>query len=148
MKRLLVGSFSLSLLCTAFLFAMLASAQQKAQTVSPRTPAYDMGRELSVQGTAVSFTKNSNVPPLGPHVVLQISSGSLDIHLGNARVLEANRFTLTPGDTVRVIGENVNLSGKTQFVARLIQKGNQALLLRSPLGFPLQPLVKGERGAL
>ena len=147
MTRLFVGAFGLSLLCTAFLFSTLTRAQQKTQP-APQRPAYDLSREVTVVGTVISFTESSQAPPLGPHVVVQTGSGSLDIHLGNAHLLDANHFTLNSGDTVRVIGENVPFGSGTQFMARIIQKGNQAVLLRSTQGFPLRPVTKAQGGVL
>jgi hypothetical protein len=120
-----------------FLLASAAAAQQKSPTPQSNL-AYSTAREVSIQGTVISYT-NSSVAPLGPHVTLQTSSGVLDVHLGNARLLQANNLTLEPGNSVRVIGENVAYGNATQFVARLIQKGNQAVLLRSARGFPLRP---------
>jgi hypothetical protein len=148
MTRLFVGSLGVSLLGTAFLLCTLTHAQQKTQPSPQRIPVYDVSREVSVQGTVVSYTENSSTAPLGPHLILQTSSGSLDVHLGNARLLDANHFTLAAGDSVRVIGENVVSGTTSQFVARLIQKGNQAVLLRSPQGFPLRPMTKPQGGAL
>lgn len=148
MTRLFIGSLGLSVLGTAFLFSTLTHAQQKTQTAPQRIPAYDVNREVSVQGTVISFTENSETGPSGPHLILQTASGTLDVHLGNARLLEANHFTLAAGDSVRVIGENVSSGTNTQFLARLIQKGNQAVLLRSPQGFPLRPMTKPQGGVL
>lgn len=148
MTRLFVWALGISLLCTAFLFSALTSAQQKTQTAPQRMPAYEVSREVTIVGTVISFTENSQTPPLGPHVVVQTSSGSLDIHLGNGHLLEANHFTLNSGDTVRVIGENVAFGSGTQFMARIIQKGNQAVLLRSMQGFPLRPVTKAQAGVL
>jgi hypothetical protein len=81
---------------------------------------------------------------------LQTSSGVLDVHLGSARLLESNHFTLAAGDAIRVVGASVASPAGTQFLARLVQKGDQALLLRNPQGFPLRPASKSaeQRGAL
>jgi hypothetical protein len=69
-------------------------------------------------------------------------SGQVDVHLGNAKLLEANHLTLNAGDSVRIVGENVVLGdGSTFFAARIIQKGTQALALRSVRGFPLRPMA-------
>jgi hypothetical protein len=83
-------------------------------------------------------------------VTLQTSSGVLDVHLGSARLLENNHFTLAAGDRVRVVGESVPVGSGTQFLARLIQKGDQVVLVRSPQGFPLRPAAKSgdAKGAL
>ena len=103
---------------------------------------YDVSREVTVQGAVVSYSENSSTAPLGAHVSVQTSSGTLDAHLGDARLLRANNFTLAAGDSVRIIGENLPFGGGTQFFARVIQKGNQSVTLRSTRGFPLRPTVK------
>lgn len=150
MTRLLSWRVGIAWLAGVLLLSTIASAQQKAQTVPQTNQGYDPSREVSVQGSVISYSETSADAPFGPHVTLQTSSGLLDVHLGNARLLESNHFTLATGDTIRVIGENVLLGSGTQFLARLVQKGNQALLLRSAQGFPLRPVIKsaGQQGAL
>ena len=140
MTRLFTWRIGIACLANVVLLAAVAAAQQKSPaTPQQRLSVYELARELSVQGSVISYTENSMVAPLGPHLLLQTASGTLDVHLGNARLLESNHFTLSPGDAVRVIGENVAIGSGTRFLARLIQKGNQAILLRSPNGFPLRP---------
>jgi hypothetical protein len=142
MTRLLSGRTGLACFACALLLSTMASAQQTMQSVPQRNLSYDAGREISIQGLVISYSETSSAPPFGPRVTLQTSSGVLDVHLGNARLLESNQLTLAAGDTVRVVGENVPLGGGTQFLARLIQKGNQVVLLRSLQGFPLRPAAK------
>ena len=128
-----------------------AFAQQQAKPVSDAARKYDVSREISLQGTVISFVANSATPPIGPHVVVQTATGQVDVHLGDARTLEANHLTLAAGDSIRVVGENVAYGEGTQFFARVVQKGNQAVALRSPRGFPLRPMSKAgkaEAGAL
>ena len=65
--------------------------------------------------------------------------------LGNSRsakLLQANHFTLAAGDSVRIVGESLPFGGGSQFFARIIQKGNQSVALRSARGFPLRPSGK------
>ena len=135
------NSFSASL-CTILLFCASAGAQQNTQSTAQQMRAYEVSREVSMQGTVVSFTENSSTAPLGPHVVIQTTSGQVDVHLGDARLLKANHLTLAAGDNVRVVGENVTHGTSSQFFARIIQKGNQTLTLRSARGFPLRPASK------
>lgn len=133
------------------LFCAGVAAQQKTQSAAPEKRAYDVSQEVSLQGTVVSFVESSQTPPLGPHVVVQTASGQVDIHLGDARLLKANHLTLAAGDSIRVVGENVPYGTGTQFFARILQKGNQTLALRSTRGFPLRPTPKAgksEAGAL
>jgi hypothetical protein len=135
------NSFS-AWLCSVLLFSASAAAQQKTQSAPQQGRDYDVSREVSLQGTVVSFAENSSTAPLGPHVVVQTASGQVDVHLGDARLLKANHLTLAAGDGIRVVGENVPYGTGTQFFARIIQKGSQTLALRSTRGFPLRPAPK------
>jgi hypothetical protein len=123
----------------ALLLSVGAGAQQKASTLLQHSRAYDLGREVSLRGTVVEYRPLSSTPPLGAHVTLQTASGIVDVHLGDPRTLAANHFSLAPGDAVSIMGENLNESQGTQFVARLIQKGTQSLAVRSLQGIPLKP---------
>ena len=142
MNRLIRWTSFSAWLCAVLLFCASAGAQQNTQSTAQQLRAYDVSREVSMQGTVVSFTENSSTAPLGPHVVIQTTSGQVDVHLGDARLLKANHLTLAAGDSVRVVGENVTHGTSSQFFARIIQKGNQTLTLRSARGFPLRPASK------
>lgn len=128
-----------------FLFVIVLSVDKlPAQDKSAQAPvpsaslhAYDLNREVTLVGTVASYSAASKTAPAGPRVALQTPSGLVDVHLGDARLLAANQFTLAPGDTLRIVGENISFAGGTQFVARIVQKGSQALLLRNSRGFPI-----------
>jgi hypothetical protein len=119
--------------------ALLVSAAAGAQQVqtTPQRSGYDQSRETALLGTVVSFSAQSKTAPIGAHVVLQTSSGTVDVNLGNAALLKAGGLELKTGDSVRIIGENVNFMGGEFFAARLVQKGAQAVALRSSHGIPL-----------
>lgn len=123
----------------SLVLAAAVSAQQK-QSSPPHSNSYDVARETILQGTVVSFTAQSSTAPLGAHVTLQTSSGLVDVHLGNPKLLEANNFSLSAGDSIKITGESIAFGNTTQFVARIIHKGNQSLTLRSLRGFPLRPV--------
>jgi len=108
-----------------------------AATEQPRT--YDVSREVTLVGKVISYRAPDVVAPLGPRVTLQTPSGTVDVHLGNARLLEANHLAIESGDTLRIIGEQVALGNEKQFVARIVQKGSQAVVVRTVGGFPLSP---------
>jgi hypothetical protein len=120
----------------------MALPQQKpaiAPTESEALTTYDLHREVTVVGTVLSFTTSSRDRSRGPYVALQAPSGMVDVHLGDAAFLAANHFTIHSGDTIRVLGEVVARGNgrDAQFVARVIQKGHQTLVVRSIRGFPL-----------
>jgi hypothetical protein len=127
--KIIFTGLILSIMATA----SLVSAQQNSSSAA----LYDTAREVTLVGTVVSYQPSADKPPLGAHVVLTTSAGNVDVHLGDARFLNANHFQIQTGDSIRIIGENVTYDGRTQFLARVIQKGTQALMLRSIRGIPL-----------
>jgi hypothetical protein len=131
-----IRALSLVLLSLSF-FGGVALAQEPATVPTRPAAGYDLQREGTVVGTVVSYTQASTTPPLGAHVILKTSSGNLDVHLGDPRLLQANHFDIQTGDTLRIVGEAVNFGKGTQFVARVVQHGTQALQVRSIRGVPL-----------
>ncbi len=120
--------------------AFLASGQRPATTPTSTSidlSAYRVNRETALIGTVQSFAPAAQTIPLGAHLTLQTSTGVIDVHLGDARLLVANHFSIHIGDSLRIIGEPVLYGKGTQFVARILQKGAQVLAVRSPRGIPL-----------
>ena len=140
MKRLSKSAFAIGGLCV-LLWGAATRAQQAASappTTVDRTSSYDLTREVNLVGTVSSFVANSESGPWGAHVLVQTAAGTVvDAHVGTAKFLELNHLTLNSGDHVRIIGENVTLAGNTAFLARIVQKGTQAVAVRSPHGMPL-----------
>jgi hypothetical protein len=129
-----LGILALGLTLT---FCLFAEAQQTKQPDVSRLQSYDLSREGSLLGTVVKYDTASAVPPLGAHVLIQTASGQVDVYLGNPRVLQASHFELKPGDSVRIVGENLAVGEATIFAARIAQKGTQAVAVRSAKGFLL-----------
>jgi hypothetical protein len=134
--RLVVRSI---ILASALSFCFPAGAQQSSQLDLRRLQSYELSRELSAVGTIIKYEPASSVAPIGPHLLLQTASGPLDVHLGNAKLLQASHFDLNPGDNVRIVGESLALGDGTFFAVRIIQKGTQAVAVRNAKGFPLTP---------
>src|ERR1700738_777622 len=115
-------------------------AQQLAdrpRQAAMRSLAYDATHETVVQGTVLSYTAESPIPPIGAHLVLQTAAGSIDAHLGAASFLQANHFALAKGDSVSVVGVSSATRKGTVFLARVIQTTGQSLVLRTARGAPL-----------
>lgn len=131
----------------AVLAVVPANAQHirsSAKRAVSRT-AYDVSREVSVQGTVVKFTENSGAPAIGAHVLIQTNAANtVDVFLGDARLLKQNDFAIAQGNSIRVIGERVPFGQGTIFVARLVQQGTQVVALRSTNGMPI--VFTGNRG--
>ena len=130
------GAFVLGI---ALAFCIFVNAQQAKQPDAQHLRSYDVSREGSLLGTVVKFESASSTPPIGAHLLVQTASGQVDVHLGNAKVLQAGHLELSPGDSVRIVGELLTLGDGTYFAARVVQKGAQAVAVRNTKGFVLSP---------
>src|SRR5277367_5786998 len=132
------GVFAAALLCST-----MAGAQQQP-AAAQATIAYDLKRETVVQGTVLSYTASSTTAPIGPHATIETSSGTVDVHLGNAERMKINDIFLAVGDSVKIVGETHNYGTGDVFLARVLRKGTQVVTLRSLNGIPL---AAGREGA-
>ena len=120
-------------------FSLAVSAQKVMPSDEQLLRTYNASREISLVGTVLKYETNSAIPPIGAHLTIQTASGSVDVHVGNAKVLQAGHLTLHPGDNVRIVGEPMALGEGTYFAARIVQKGTAAVAVRNAKGFPLRP---------
>jgi hypothetical protein len=132
--------------------AMLAGAMQAqrngAKTAALHSFAYDLSKEQSVQGTVVKLIERSDTAPIGAHVLVQTVSGQIDVHLGDARILKQNNFSVAAGDSVRFVGVTSTNNGSSVFLARLVQIGSNVLAVRSTTGIPYTPSgIRGKQDA-
>ncbi len=128
-----------------------ANAQQPGQADAQQLRSYDVSRESFLLGSVVKFESASSTPPIGAHVILQTPSGQIDVHLGNAKVLQASHLELNPGDSVRIVGETLALGDSTYFAARIVQKGAQAVAVRNTRGLlttPASVMSQAQKAAL
>src|SRR2546430_7626266 len=133
------GTLALLIILVFCISANAQQTQQAQRADTQRLHAYDMNRESFLLGTVVKFESSSSTPPIGAHVILQTPSGQVDVHLGNAKVLQAGHLELNPGDNVRIVGEQLALGDSTYFAARIVQKGAQAVAVRNIRGFLITP---------
>jgi len=134
------------LLAVLFLASSLASAQQKTPSTL-RQPSPAAANDTVLVGTVVSFTADSTAPPIGAHVVVQTSTGTVDVHLGKAAFLKQSNIALEPGDAVRIAGSSIAFGNGTIFAARVLQKGAQSVTLRSRHGIPLGSVPRSVSGS-
>ncbi len=125
-------------IAVAALFSAAALAQEKSPQASARFGTYDMNHEGTLVGTVIDFKPSPATPPLGARLTLQTSAGVVDVHLGDPRLLTANHFNIQAGDTLRIIGAYTPNGSASLFLARIVQKGTQALTLRTQRGIPVR----------
>jgi hypothetical protein len=133
----------------ALLSGGLVWGQQVPQIAGHRSgAAYDVARESVISGKIVQYSAASTTPPMGTHISLQTSSGTIEVHAGNARLIKASNISLQAGDSVSITGETVQFGNGTVFVARVIQKGSQSVAVRSKNGVPLLPTALDANGKI
>ena len=129
--------------------SVVAEGQQIQQIAGHRAgAAYDMARESVISGKIVQYSSASTTPPMGAHISLQTGAGTIEVHAGNAKLIQASNISLQPGDSVSITGETVAFGNLSVFVARTIQKGSQSLTVRSKNGMPLSPTAVGANGKI
>lgn len=145
-----IHSVPLVVVFAASLALCVSAGAQQAKTSDSSLQSYDASREVSLVGTVVKYDPISTTPPIGAHVLVQTPSGQVDVHLGNGKLLDAANLALNAGDNVRIVGEPLALGNGTFFAARIVQKGTQAVAVRSARGFLIRttPLTPSEAQAL
>lgn len=91
-----------------------------------------MGRETVIVGVFQGYEKTGS-----GLVQVQTAKGTRTADLGPVKFLTANHIALNAGDTIRLTGVSSTTRQGTVFLARVIQKGGDILLLRSAQGAPL-----------
>ena len=134
MTRILQLSVGTAWLAASLMLPVITDAQQAPPSIRS---GYSLARETNLVGTVSSVIEDSKTGPLGTNVMVQTSSGVVDVHVGSANYLKLNHLELAAGDNVRVIGELFSTGSDTVFLARIVQKGTAAVAVRSPKGMPL-----------
>jgi len=139
MKLFLKSSLIVSILCGAVCASSVYAQRPGANAISgkPAPGTYDTAKDVSLQGTVLSFTENSQSAPIGAHVLLQTTAGNVDVHLGDARFLHLTKLNITQGASVRFVGQMSSVGKNQIFLARLVQVGAQVVAVRSVHGLPL-----------
>ena len=142
-----------ALVALTLFFCAAVSAQEKMQTqqaiaTKAGPSAYQASRETVITGKVLQFSNTSQTGPIGAHISLQTSSGTINVHAGNPKLLAADHLTLAAGDSVSITGENVPFGNTTVFVARVIQKGTQIVTVRNKNGMPMLPTARTADGKI
>jgi len=132
-------SIRLAMLVAGVLAAPNASAQ-RGMGMGPMH--YDLATETTISGT-VDAVQTMQPPGRGMgggggiHLVFNVSTGPIAVHVGPAAYVQSKSFTFEKGDALTVTGSKVTMNGEEVVIAREIVKGDQRLTLRDAKGFPL-----------
>jgi hypothetical protein len=135
-----------SFFCAALLAgAGIAAGQQTAvrpAAAPARIHSYVAARETILEGVFVRFEAAGS-----GRILLQTAGGTITADLGPREYLAASQFTLAAGDSIKLVGVSSTTRQGTAFLARVIQKGGEALALRTAQGAPLGRFGAARLGA-
>lgn len=135
--RLIAGLLS-GLLFATMAVSLDAHAASVARPGHGFGPVYDAAHETTFEGTIQEVVlKHAPGSPAGMHLMVAGPQGIVDAHLGPFMSKET-REALQAGVPVRIVGANVELHGKTIFMARQLTVDGNTVTVRSPRGFLVQ----------
>lgn len=132
-----------------------AHAQSQASPTALQTgsaepfPAYELAKEINLQGTVQKIETVTSAGILGIHIQMQTAKGIVDVHLGSAPVASAKTLGLVTGQSVNITGMMSDSSGSSVLLARVLTTSNHIFILRNEHGLPARAIMprSGSAGA-
>jgi len=143
MKRALAGIGLVTVLAYGLLGAPLKAETAQASKRQIVAPGYDVGKEVTLEGTVESVvTKSNRGMLLGAHLIFATSSGTVDAHLGTYALKGPHALSFTPGEHVKVVGVMTTANNSRVFLARTVENSAGTFTIRSQHGFLISGPVK------
>ncbi|HKW25924.1 MAG TPA: hypothetical protein VJN48_09075 [Terriglobales bacterium] len=98
---------------------------------------YNVASETTIKGTVRAvedYTCPVSENEMGRHLRLQTATGTMEIHLAPARVMRSQKFSLSPGDQIEVLGSKMKMQGQESIIAREVTRGNDSFFIRDREG--------------
>ncbi len=124
--------------CLALLCICGVAAAQ-AQHASAKAPAlkYDLKAEKKIKGTVQEMKLEGEGRGALMHLVLKTATDTVNVYLCPQHFIKDMGIELKPGDEVEVIGSPATDNGVSIILAREIDKGSDAYVLRDDKGVPV-----------
>jgi hypothetical protein len=129
-----------------FFCAISAGAQSsnsEGTENSSAIEAYDMSREVKIQGTIREVVNSGESAPLGMHLLIDTPQGVIDAHIGALNSASQKLLGLAAGQTVELTGMIESENGNSVMLARLLTTPTRVVILRNENGIPVRSLVRG-----
>lgn len=127
--KLLIGIFLLALAMPAF--------PQNAP--KPSVPRYNPAAEAVYKGT-VADVRDRQCPVsggMGSHIILQLGSGTIEVHLATTEFTKMAELNLHKGDQIEVTGWKTEFEGVQTIFAREVRNGQDVYVFRTKDGIPV-----------
>ncbi|HJS99830.1 MAG TPA: hypothetical protein VJ756_12130 [Terriglobales bacterium] len=121
------------------LLGMCGLAAAQTQHASAKAPAlkYDLKAEKKIKGTVQEMKLEGQGRSALMHLVLKTASDTVNVYLCPERFIKDMGIELKAGDEVEVIGSPTTDNGVSIILAREIDKGSDAYVLRDEKGVPV-----------
>jgi hypothetical protein len=140
-----VRNLLLSCALVTILLPFITNAQSTANESAMASPAYDLNKEIKIDGTIDKIATNSGGGPIGTHLLVISAQGVVDVHLGASAAVTAKNLGLTVGESIHVTGMMASMGGNPVLLARILTTSNHIYMLRNEHGAPIRSLMP--RGA-
>jgi cell division ATPase FtsA len=117
----------------------LAASMSMDPNVS--APAYDVAKEIKVQGAIAKIEQSTTRSAAGTHIQVQTPEGAVDVHLGAGPAITAESLGLMAGQMVTVTGMMATLGGNSVLLARILTTPSRIFILRNEHGMPVRSLM-------
>lgn len=141
-------SISLAIFVCALVVAGVSASAAKAQaSVSPReskntmVPAYDLSKEVKVEGTIEKIDGFGLNGPIGTHILIQTATGTVDAHLGFGAAAAPKYLGISVGEKVTVIGMMQTVESSDVLMARILTTPFRIVVLRNEHGIPVRGAI-------
>jgi DNA/RNA endonuclease YhcR with UshA esterase domain len=127
--KLLIGIFLLALAMPAF--------PQNGPKKSVHK--YNTAAEAVYKGT-VADVRDRECPVsggLGSHIILQLGSGTIEVHLATTEFTKMAELNLRKGDQIEVTGWKTEFEGVQTIFAREVRHGQDVFVFRDKSGVPV-----------
>ncbi len=124
--------------------ADVAPAGVKASTM---LPAYDLAKEVRIQGIIQKIDAAGPSGLAGTHILIQTATGIVDAHLGVGAASKPGYLGLVVGQSVSLTGMMEPMGGTNVLLARLLTTSNHIFVLRNEHGIPVRATPRGSAPA-
>lgn len=121
------------------LLGMCCLAATQTQHASAKAPAlkYDLKAEKKIKGTVQEMKLEGQGRAALMHLVLKTATDTINVYLCPEHFIKDMGIELKAGDEVEVIGSPATDNGVSIILAREIDKGSDAYVLRDDKGVPV-----------
>lgn len=138
------GSLRLAVVTSILIVSAVIAAPLHAQIAASRAttnamvPAYDISKEVRVQGVIEKINGFGNDGPIGTHILIQTASGTVDAHLGFGPAVSSKNLGISVGQNVTVIGMMETVGSSSVLMARILTTPSRVVVLRNEHGIPIR----------